>query len=102
MTSKSAEARAKRWDRSKAAQTEVERRLSLALDRIRVANDPNPAQFIHAIHYIQRGWATGDAAPGEAPYLNLTHEHAERIALDLHTLYVWALNAKLTVAEADV
>lgn len=90
------------YRRSKAAQTEVERRLTLAVDRLRVARDPNPAQILHAVHYLDRGWADDSrSVPPDSPDFRLGHDTAERLALDLYTMLTWATNAKSTFGEAE-
>ena len=102
MTAKANEARAARYRKSKAAQAEIERRVLLALDRLRVAADPNPAQFLHAVHYLDRGYANDSRiVPPEAPDFHVDHETAERVALDLYMMLVWATNARSTVGEAE-
>ena len=104
-----ADRREERYRRGKRAEAEVLRRLTLALDRINVASQgTNPAQFLHAVHYIARGW-TGSfspendsrSVPRDAPDFTLTHTEAEPLALALHHMFMVAKNAKWTVDEGD-
>lgn len=100
-----ANARDERYRRGKAAQKEVDRRLTLAIDRLRVAIESgggNPAQFLHAVHYIQRGWADDSRiVPREAPDVHISQGEAEAIALKLHGLLQLATNTRSTFGEAE-
>ncbi len=111
MTTAKNERRATRYAKGKAAEKEVLRRLTLALDRINVAQQGeggSPSQFLHAIHYLQRGW-TGSfspendsrSVPSEAPEFTLNALAAESLALALDHMFRLARNAKRTVGEVD-
>lgn len=100
-----------RYRRGKRAEAEVLRRLTRALDRLNVSaqgEGGTPAQFLHAVHYIERGW-TGSfspendshSVPRDAPDFALSHDEAESIALALHQMFVIAKNARHTVGEAE-
>ncbi len=98
-------ARAERYRKGKAAEAEVMRRIELALDRLNVAQQSeggNPAQFLHAVHYLQRGWADDSrSVPAEAPDVHLTHDYAEEIALRLNSMLTWTKNARSTFGESE-
>lgn len=110
--SREADRRSERYRRGKAAEAEVLRRLTLALDRLNVNAQSDqggiPAQFLHAVHYLERGW-TGSfspendsrSVPRDAPDFNLGAIEAEALALALHHMFLIARNAKWTVAETD-
>lgn len=104
-----AERRAARYAAGRRAEAEVLRRLTKALDRINVAaQGDNPAQFLHAIHYLQRGW-TGSfspendsrSVPRDAPDFTIADTQAEALALALDNIFRLAKNAKRAVEESD-
>ena len=96
------EARAIRYRKAKAAETEVGRRLLLALGRLSASRSDNVAQVFHAVHYIQYGYATDSGTrPPEAPDVTFDQRTAEELVTALNWLLLRAYNAKLTVGEVD-
>jgi hypothetical protein len=109
MSASQNERRAERYATGKRAEAEVLRRLTKALDRINVASQGNnPAQFLHAMHYLQRGW-TGSfspendsrSVPRDAPAFTLADTATEALALALDNMFQLAKNAKYSVEESD-
>jgi hypothetical protein len=101
-----ADRRHARYRAQKAAEDEVTRRLSLAVGRIAVADSMTGwgahAQSLHAVHYVQRGWADDSrTVPPEAPYFSISHDHAERIVAELGMMFVAARAARLKAGDAS-
>jgi hypothetical protein len=105
------EDREERYRRNKAAEDEVLRRLTLAVDRLRVVAEFGDAgssgvvaQTLHAVHFLERGWAGAQDSrtlPRDAPDFRISHEEAEDLATGLAGMLMLARNATYTAGEAD-
>lgn len=98
-----------RYQRGRSARAEVERRVLRAIDRLDVAlqfdrpNSATLAQSLHAIHHLERGWASDSTRElvDDAPDFQLSASDAEDLARLLATMLEQARNARSTVAEAE-
>lgn len=106
MSRRANERRAEAYRKVKSAEAEVLRRLTLALGRLQVnvqSDDGGiPAQFLHAVHYIQRGYADDSRiVPPESPDVHFAQDESERLAVQLQHMIVVARNARSTFGEAE-
>lgn len=103
------EKRERRYRRSVAAEDEVLRRLTLAVNRLRVVSQFHGeslagivAQTGHAVHFVEIGFAEDSRdVPPEAPDFQVGHNEAEQLVCGLASMLARALSASTTVGEAD-
>ena len=90
------------YHRGKRAETEVGRRLTMALDRLSASRGDNVAQVFHAVHAIQYGYMDANRdRPSQAPDVTFGQLTAEELVATLSWLLTLAYNAKFTVGEAE-